>query len=62
MLREESPQAARRRFQMALGVYAMLAIVASVSLQGNIRLVVWILLAGLGVKTWIAHLQQGRKD
>lgn len=35
--------------------YAVLAIVAGIALDGKFRLVVWILLAGLAAKTWIAR-------
>lgn len=35
--------------------YAVLALVAGIALHGNVRLVVWIFLAGLAAKTWIAR-------
>ena len=35
------------RFLWALGVYAVLALLAAFTLDGNLRLAVWILLAGL---------------
>jgi hypothetical protein len=43
------------RFLWALGVYAVLALLAAFTLDGNLRLAVWILLAGLTVKTCIAY-------
>jgi hypothetical protein len=43
------------RFLWALGVYALLALMAAFTLDGNLRLAVWILLAGLTVKTVIAY-------
>lgn len=43
------------RFFWALGVYAVLALMATFTLDGNLRLAVWILLAGLTVKTVIAY-------
>ena len=43
------------RFLWALGVYAALALMAAFTLDGNLRLAVWILLAGLTVKTVIAY-------
>ena len=43
------------RFVWALGVYAVLALLAAFTLDGNLRLAVWILLAGLTVKTCIAY-------
>ena len=43
------------RFLWALGAYAVLALMAAFTLDGNLRLAVWILLAGLTVKTVIAY-------
>jgi len=43
------------RFLYALGAYAVLALLAALTLEGNLRLAVWILLAGLTLKTVIAH-------
>ncbi len=43
------------RFIWALGVYAVLAMMAALTLDGNLRAAVWILLAGLTVKTCIAY-------
>ena len=43
------------RFLWALGVYAVLALMAAFTLDGTLRAAVWILLAGLTVKTCIAH-------
>ncbi len=43
---------------MALAAYGVLALLAAVTLDGNFRLVVWILLAGLALKTYIATFQQ----
>jgi hypothetical protein len=43
------------RFLWALSVYAVLALMAAFTLDGNLRLAVWILLAGLTVKTIIAY-------
>ena len=43
------------RFIWALGVYAVLALMAAFTLDGNLRVAVWILLAGLTVKTCIAY-------
>lgn len=41
-------------FAAAMLTYAALALVATFSLDGKVRLVVWIFLGGLAVKTWIA--------
>ncbi len=46
------------KFLMALGVYAGLALLAGITLTGTMRLAVWIFLAGLAVKTWLATLQR----
>ena len=43
------------RFLWALGVYAALALMAAFTLDGKLRAAVWILLAGLTVKTCIAY-------
>jgi hypothetical protein len=43
------------RFFKAMGTYAVLAILATFTLDGLIRTVVWIFLAGLAVKTYIAY-------
>ncbi len=44
-----------QRFYAALGGYAILAVLAVFTLDGLLRSAVLILLAGLAVKTWIAH-------
>lgn len=43
------------RFLRAMGAYAVLALLAAFTLDGDFRIAVWILLAGLAVKTYIAH-------
>jgi hypothetical protein len=48
----------KRRFYIALSAYAAIALLAGVTLDGNFRLVVWILLGGLALKTYIATLKQ----
>lgn len=37
-----------------MACYAVLALLAGFTLQGPLRIVVWIVLAGLAVKTWTA--------
>ncbi|MBI1898788.1 MAG: hypothetical protein HYZ57_06115 [Acidobacteria bacterium] len=49
------------RLIAALSVYAVLALLARFTLDGKIRIAVWILLAGLAVKTWLASLS-GRRE
>jgi hypothetical protein len=43
------------RFIWAMSVYAVLALMATFTLDGTLRLAVYILLAGLAVKTLIAY-------
>jgi hypothetical protein len=43
-----------KRFYMAMGMYAVLAILAGTTLDGKIRLAVWVFIAGLAVRTIIA--------
>lgn len=38
-----------------MGTYAVLALAAAFTLDGLLRTAVWILLAGLAVKTYIAY-------
>ena len=45
----------RPRFHIALASFAVLAVAAAFLLTGEFRIVVWIFLAGLGVKSWIAY-------
>jgi hypothetical protein len=42
------------RFLWAMGTYAVLALLAALTLEGLMRDAVWILLGGLAVKTYIA--------
>jgi hypothetical protein len=42
------------RFLWAMGTYAVLALLAALTLEGLMRNAVWILLGGLAVKTFIA--------
>jgi hypothetical protein len=44
----------QQRFYVAMGMYAVLAILAGVTLEGKMRLAVWVFLAGLAVRTLIA--------
>jgi hypothetical protein len=43
------------RFYKAMAIYAVLGTLAAFTLDGLIRAAVWILLAGLAVKTYIAY-------
>ena len=54
----------KKRFLAAMAAYAFIGLLAAVTLNGavrigdreiDLRIAVWILLAGLAIKTWIAH-------
>ncbi|HEY1185043.1 MAG TPA: hypothetical protein VGE89_12715 [Bryobacteraceae bacterium] len=46
----------RNRFTAAMATYAVLAILAGFTLDGGLlRNAIWILMAGLAIKTYIAH-------
>jgi len=47
-----------RKFYLALAAYAAIALLAGLTLDGNFRLVVWILLGALALKTYIHTLKQ----
>jgi hypothetical protein len=47
-----------RKFYIAIAVYAVLAILSWLTLDGLLRLATWIFLAGLAVKTYIATLRR----
>jgi hypothetical protein len=38
--------------------YAVIALLAAFTLDGNFRLVVWMLLAGLAIRTYLATLRK----
>lgn len=55
----------KQRLFKALVCYVVLALLAALSLEGVIRAAVWIFLAGLAAKTWIAYmakLQETRRE
>jgi hypothetical protein len=45
----------RSRFYKAMATYAVLSIAATFTLDGKIRIAVWILMAGLATKTYLAY-------
>jgi len=45
----------QRKLLTAFGAYAVIAILAGLTLDGKLRLAVWILLGGLALKTYIAY-------
>jgi len=48
----------RNRLLAALACYGLLALIALLTLDGLWRAAVWIFLAGLAVKSWIATLRR----
>jgi hypothetical protein len=48
----------RKRLLAGLGAYAALALLAALTLRGPFRIAIFILMAGLALKTWIATLRQ----
>jgi len=50
-----------RRFRAALGVYAILGILAAITLDGDFLIGTLILLGGIALKTWLAVLKE-RQD
>jgi len=46
------------KFYRAMACYAAIALLAALTLDGKFRLVVWIFLAGLAVKTYLTTLEK----
>ena len=44
-----------KRFYGAMAAYSIIAILAAVTLEGKMRLAVWIFIAGLALRTIIAY-------
>jgi hypothetical protein len=44
-----------KRFYAAMAAYAVLAVLAAVTLEGKMRLAVWIFVGGLALRTIIAY-------
>jgi hypothetical protein len=47
----------KRRFKYAMATYAVLAILAAFTLEGEIRIATWIFLAGFALKTYVVVLK-----
>jgi len=45
----------KTRLLWAMGAYALLATLAGLTLDGVLRWGIWILMAGLAAKSWIAY-------
>jgi hypothetical protein len=48
------------RFLMAMASYGVLALLAAFTLDRTPRIVVWLFLSALAVKTWIANKQRNQ--
>jgi hypothetical protein len=55
---ESQPNRKGPSFLAAMACYAAIALLAAFTLDGNPRLVVWIFLAGLAVRTYLATLRK----
>jgi hypothetical protein len=55
---EPDPAKTKRKFYLAMGTYAALAMLAWLTLDGKFLWVVWIFLGGLAVKTYLVTLQK----
>jgi hypothetical protein len=47
-----------RKLAIALGTYAVLAILAFFTLDGKIRMATWIFLGAFAIKTWLVVLKE----
>jgi hypothetical protein len=45
------------RFVAAMSCYAILALLAGLTLDGNLRIATWIFLGGIALRTWLAVLK-----
>jgi hypothetical protein len=55
---ESQPDGKGPSLLAAMVSYAVIALLAAFTLDGNFRLVVWIFLAGLAVRTYLATLRK----
>lgn len=46
------------KFYLGLGIYVVLAVLAWQTLDGNLRLAVWVFLGGLAVKSYVDTLRK----
>jgi hypothetical protein len=47
------PAVSQKKVYLTLGFLAALAVLGGITLDGDIRLALWIFLGGLAVKTWL---------
>ena len=57
-LGDEEPPKSGPSLWTALLLYGGIAVLAGFTLDGTFRLVVWVFLGGLAIKTWIAALRK----
>ena len=50
------------RFLVAMACYGVLALLAAFTLEPLPRTIVWLVLAALAVKTWIAKVRKEREE
>ncbi len=48
----------RRRLYAALAAYGVLALLAAATLDRPFRLITWVFLGGLAVKSWLVYLRE----
>ncbi|HYL34453.1 MAG TPA: hypothetical protein VEV17_00925 [Bryobacteraceae bacterium] len=54
----ESQPSRGRKFYVALACYAAIALLAAFTLDGNFRLVVWVFLGYLAIRTYLQTLRK----
>jgi hypothetical protein len=55
-------EAESKRLGVAMGLFGVLGVLSLTTLSGAIRMVTLIVLGGLAVKTWIAHLRRKQEE
>ena len=61
MDRHGSGSGTRAKLTLALASYALIAMLAWATLDGKLRWAIWILMAGLALKTWIASTSDANR-
>jgi hypothetical protein len=57
----EREHGTRQKLTLALASYAVIAVLAGLTLDGKIRFAVWILMAAFAIKTWIASVSDANR-
>jgi hypothetical protein len=58
----DRPKYLTKKLLVALGAYLVLALVATIALDGMLRIVMWIFFAGLVVRTLMAAREQDQES